>query len=106
MYNPDKIDIQTRTAILNALLSLNDEMYVENYQMAGQTYTGCYDMNTHVVDSDQAKNECGDQILGNILNTPGLVEVNTQEHMGIYGDLIGSIPGISTYFDTKYEIQE
>jgi hypothetical protein len=51
-------------------------------------------------------NECGDQILANILNTPGLVEVNTQEHMGIYGNLIGSIPGISTYFDTKYEIQE
>ena len=42
----------------------------------------------------------------NILNTPGIVEVNTQEHMGIYGNLIGSIPGITTYFDTKYEIQE
>ena len=106
MYNPDRVDIQTRTAILNALLSMNDEMYVENYQMGGQTYTGCYDMNTHMVDADQPKNECGDQILTNILNTPGIVEVNTQEHMGIYGDLIGSIPGITTYFDTKYEIQE
>ena len=106
MYNPDRVDIQTRTAILNALLSMNDEMYVENYQMGGQTYTGCYDMNTHMVDADQPKNECGDQILTNILNTPGIVEVNTQEHMGIYGDLIGSIPGITTYFDTMYEIQE
>ena len=106
MYNPDRVDIQTRTAILNALLSMNDEMYVENYQMGGQTYTGCYNMNTHMVDADQPKNECGDQILTNILNTPGIVEVNTQEHMGIYGDLIGSIPGITTYFDTKYEIQE
>ena len=106
MYNPDRVDIQTRTAILNALLSMNDEMYVENYQMGGQTYTGCYNMNTHMVDADQPKNECGDQILTNILNTPGIVEVNTQEHMGIYGGLIGSIPGITTYFDTKYEIQE
>lgn len=106
MYNPDRVDIQTRTAILNALLSMNDEMYVENYQIGGQTYTGCYNMNSHAVDSDQPKNECGDQILSNILNTPGIVEVNTQEHMGIYGDLIGSIPGITTYFDTKYEIQE
>ena len=106
MYNPELVDIQTRTAILNALLSMNDEMYVENYQMGGQTYTGCYNMNTHMVDADQPKNECGDQILTNILNTPGIVEVNTQEHMGIYGDLIGSIPGITTYFDTKYEIQE
>ena len=106
MYNPARVDIQTRTAILNALLALNDEMYVEDYQMAGQTYTGCYDTKTHMVDSEQPKNECGDQILSNILNTPGIVEVNTQEHMGIYGDLIGSIPGITTYFDTKYEIQE
>jgi len=106
MYNPARVDIQTRTAILNALLALNDEMYVEDYQMAGQTYTGCYDVKTHMVDSEQPKNECGDQILSNILNTPGIVEVNTQEHMGVYGDLIGSIPGITTYFDTKYEIQE
>ena len=105
MYNPDKLDVQTRTAILNALLSLNSEMYVEDYPMMGQTYTGCYDFNTHVVDSNQSKGECGDQILANILNTGGLVEVNTQEHMGIYGDLIGSIPGISTYFDTKYDIE-
>jgi len=105
MYNPDKLDVQTRTAILNALLSLNSEMYVEDYPMNGQTFTGCYDLSTHVVDSNQSKGECGDQILANILNTGGLVEVNTQEHMGIYGDLIGSIPGISTYFDTKYEIE-
>ena len=106
MYNPDRVDIQTRTAILNALLSMNDEMYVENHSMGGETYTGCLNVNTQVVDTEQPMNECGDQILMNILNTPGMVEVNTQEHMGIYGDLIGSIPGITTYFDTKYEIQE
>ena len=105
MYNPDKLDVQTRTAILNALLSLNSEMYVEDYPMNGQTFTGCYDLSTHVVDSNQSKGECGDQILANILNTGGLVEANTQEHMGVYGDLIGSIPGISTYFDTKYDIE-
>ena len=106
MYNPDRVDIQTRTAILNALLSMNDEMYVENHSMGGETYTGCLNVNTQVVDTEQPMNECGDQILMNILNTPGIGEVNTQEHMGIYGDLIGSIPGITTYFDTKYEIQE
>ena len=106
MYNPERVDIQTRTAILNALLSMNDEMYVENHSMGGETYTGCLNVNTQVVDTEQPMNECGDQILMNILNTPGIVEVNTQEHMGIYGNLIGSIPGITTYFDTKYEIQE
>jgi len=106
MYNPEMVDIQTRTAVLNALLSMNDEMYVENYQMGDQTYTGCYDVNTGTVDSERTKNECGDQILTNILNTPGIVEVSTQQHMGTYGDLIGSIPGITMYFNSKYEIQE
>ncbi len=106
MYNPERVDIQTRTAILNALLSMNDEMYVENHSMGGETYTGCLNVNTQVVDTEQPMNECGDRILMNILNTPGIVEVNTQEHLGIYGNLIGSIPGITTYFDTKYEIQE
>ena len=100
MYNPDRVDIQTRTAILNALLSMNDEMYVENHSMGGETYTGCLNVNTQVVDTEQPMNECGDQILMNILNTPGIVEVNTQEHMGIYGYLFGSIPGITSYFDT------
>ena len=57
MYNPDRVDIQTRTAILNALLSMNDEMYVENHSMGGETYTGCLNVNTQVVDTEQPMNE-------------------------------------------------
>jgi len=49
---------------------------------------------------------CGDQILSNVLNTGGLVEVNSQEHLGSYSSLISAIPGISSYFDSKYEIAE
>ena len=104
MYNPEKLNVQSRTAILNALLAMNNEMYVEDYEMQGETYTGCYNIVTHQVDSESERNTCGGEILGNILGTPGLVEANTQEHLGSYSSLIAAIPGISSYYDTKYEI--
>tara|TARA_Y100001960_G_scaffold246170_1_gene261138 strand:+ start:1073 stop:3181 length:2109 start_codon:yes stop_codon:yes gene_type:complete len=104
MYNPEKLNVQTRTAILNALLAMNNEMYVEDYEVQGETYTGCYNIVTHQVDSESERNTCGGEILGNILGTPGLVEANTQEHLGSYSSLIAAIPGISSYYDTKYEI--
>jgi len=106
MYNPAMLDVQTRTAILNAMLALNTEMYVEDYPMQGQNFTGCYSMVSHQVDSTSPQSACGDQILSNVLNTPGLVEVNSQEHLGSYSSLISAIPGISTYFDSKYDIEE
>ena len=106
MYNPDKLDVQTRTAILNALLAMNDEMYVVDYEMQGETFTGCYNKITHQIDSDSERKICGGEIMSNILGTSGLVEANTQEHLGSYSSLISAIPGISTYYDTKYEISE
>ena len=106
MYNPTKLDVQTRTAILNALLAMNDEMYVVDYEMQGQTYTGCYNKITHQIDSESERKSCGGEIMSNILGTSGLVEANTQEHLGSYSSLISAIPGISTYYDTKYEISE
>ena len=66
--------------------------------------TGCLDVNANTVDKDIAASQCGDQILANILNTNGLVQADTETHLGIYGSLIGAIPGISNYFDTKYDI--
>ena len=92
------LDIQTRTSVLNALMSLNYEMYVENYSVACTTYTGCYDISVHVIDEDSPKNNCGDEILSNVLNTPGLIRVTSQDHLGSYSDLISNIPGISNYF--------
>ncbi|MGB1703707.1 MAG: PhnD/SsuA/transferrin family substrate-binding protein [Candidatus Thalassarchaeaceae archaeon] len=104
MYNPDYLDMQSRTAVLNALISLNNMMYLENYTMRGETYTGCYDITIHQIDSSLEKNQCGDEILSNVLNTPGLIRVNTQEHLGSYSSLIVNIPGISTYYGEKFDI--
>ena len=104
MYNPELLDMQTRTAILNALMTLNSEMYVVDYQMGGNSYTGCYDITTHQIDSDSDQNTCGDQILSNVLNTPGLTRVNTQQHLGSYSSLIVNVPGISAYYDQKFGI--
>jgi len=104
MYNPDRLDMGTRSAILNALMSMNNETYVENYSVDGSLYTGCYDLTTQVVDSTSAKNTCGSEILENILNTPGLVSTTTQEHLGSYSSLISNVPGISSYYDTKFDI--
>ncbi|MEC8766199.1 MAG: PhnD/SsuA/transferrin family substrate-binding protein [Candidatus Thermoplasmatota archaeon] len=105
MYNPDRLDMQTRTAVLNALMAMNNEMYVVDYAVGGQAYTGCYDITTHQVDAESDMNTCGDQILNNVLNTPGLVRVNTQEHLGSYSALISHVPGIAAYYNDKYEIQ-
>ena len=104
MYSTEFLNAENQTKVTNALLSLNNEMYVENYTMGNQTYTGCYDMSTHRVNSEISQNACGDNILANILGTPGLVATNAEEHLGSYGGLIGSIPGIETYFDSKFEI--
>lgn len=106
MYNPESLDVQTRTAILNALMTLNYETYVENYTVMGDTYTGCYDISVHVIDEDSPKNTCGSEILENVLNTPGLVRVTSQEHMGSYSELISNIPGISSYYSDKFDIED
>lgn len=47
----------------------------------------------------------GQEILANVLNTPGLVETNTEDHLGSYGELVQNVPGISTYFNDKYAIK-
>ena len=106
MYNPSSLDVQTRTAILNALMSLNYETYVVNYTVMGNTYTGCYDISVHVIDEESPKNTCGSEILTNVLNTPGLVRVTSQEHLGSYSELISNIPGISSYYDDKFQIED
>ena len=44
----------------------------------------------------------GRSMLENILNTPGIVETTTQNHLGSYGSLIEHVPGIQHYLDQKY----
>ena len=64
--------MQSRTAILNALMSLNFEMYLENYSFSGKTHTGCYDISIHVIDEDSEKETCGSEILKNMFNSSAL----------------------------------
>ena len=95
--NQEKIDV-----IISSFLEMNNEMWVENYSMGGQTFTGCYNTQTHALNDTVAKESCGGEILQNILNTPSISEVDTEEHLGSYSDAIGAIPGIAAYFDDKY----
>ena len=101
MYNPTVLDVQTRTAVLNALMSMNYETYYVNYTTRGDTFTGCYDITVHVLDEESPRNTCASEILQNVLNTDGLVRTTSQNHLGSYSDLISNIPGISAYFGDK-----
>jgi len=47
--------------------------------------------------------EGGVEILDGVLNTPGISQVTTEEHLGSYSDAIGAIPGIAAYFEEKYD---
>jgi len=47
--------------------------------------------------------EGGVDILENVLNTPGLIPVTSEGHLGSYSDAIGNIPGITAYFEAKYD---
>ena len=108
MYNPEKLDIHTRNAILNAMLSWNDEMWVDNYPMGGQNYTGCYNTVTHQV-ADIPMNQCGGEILSSVTSKGyGLKAGNSQNHLASYSDLLGSVPGLSEYYHSsdKYGITD
>ena len=107
MYNSERLDVHTRNAILNAMLSWNDEMWVEDYTIGGQTYTGCYNMVTHVV-ADIPQVQCGGEILSTVTSKGyGLKAGNSQNHLGSYSSLLSAIPGLSEYFHgEKYGIDE
>ena len=106
IYNPELLDIQTRTAVLNALISLNYEMYLENFSTRGSVYTGCYDISVHVIDEISQKNTCGSEIMNNILGTSGLTRATSQEHLGQYSSFIAIIPGISSYYSERFTIND
>ena len=107
MYNSERLDVHTRNAILNAMLSWNDEMWVEDYTIGGQTYTGCYNMVTNAV-ADIPQVQCGGEILSTVTSKGyGLKAGNSQNHLGSYSSLLSAIPGLSEYFHgEKYGIDE
>jgi len=51
---------------------------------------------------DLENSEDGRAMLSDILNTPGIVETTSDEHLGSYSSLIEHVPGISVYLDSKY----
>ena len=102
IYNPELLDIQTRTAVLNALISLNYEMYLENFSTRGSVYTGCYDISVHVIDETSQKNTCGSEIMNNVLQTSTIVRVTSQEHLGQFSSFVSIIPGISSYYSETF----
>ena len=108
MYNPELLNVHTRNAILNAILSWSDEMWIEDYPMGDQNYTGCYNVVTHQV-ADIPMNQCGGEILSSVTSKGyKLVAGNSQNHLGSYSDLLGAIPGLSEYYHSegKYGITD
>ena len=107
MYNSERLDVHTRNAILNAMLSWNDEMWVEDYTIGGQTYTGCHNTVTNAV-ADIPQVQCGGEILSTVTSKGyGLKAGNSQNHLGSYSSLLSAIPGLSEYFHgEKYGIDE
>lgn len=104
MFNPETLNEEKKALVLEALLSLNEEEYLEDGIIGDAIVTGCVNLVENTVNEGITASQCGDSILSNILNTGGLIETDTETHLGIYGSLIEAVPGISTYFDTKYEI--
>ena len=49
------------------------------------------------------ESEDGRSILENILNTPGIIETNAEQHLDSYSALISQVPGISQYMEEKYQ---
>jgi len=41
------------------------------------------------------------EILDDVLSTPGMTIIGTEEHLGTYGDAVEDVPGIKAYFDEK-----
>ncbi len=98
MYNPELLDMPTRAALLEELMAMNYESWIDE----GDGY--CYNTNTRSIDANLTQSSCGSSILSEVLNTGGLIAVNTQEHMGSYSDSISNVPGISAYFGDKYDL--
>ncbi len=94
MYNPELLDTRSRASIINALIDMNYDMYLENYSRPGMgTYTGCYDISVHKVFYEIPKESCGDEILKNILEGSGVARVTSQGHLGQFSDNLMLVPG-------------
>ena len=92
MYNPSNLSVVTRTTILNSLLSLNGEMYLENFTSLGRSYTGCYDISIHKVDDESPRGACGSEILKALFRSNGVSRTTTQAHLEGLNAMLSVIP--------------
>jgi len=63
------------------------------------------DMMTAIQDAftTMSSNDDDVEILQDVMSTPGITIINTEDHLGNYGSLIEDVPGIEAYFADKYE---
>ena len=52
---------------------------------------------------DMSSNSDDVEILQDVMNTPGITIIGTEDHLGHYGSLIEDVPGIDAYFKEKYD---
>tara|TARA_Y100000746_G_C15409907_1_gene409896 strand:- start:70 stop:1275 length:1206 start_codon:yes stop_codon:yes gene_type:complete len=104
MYNPSNLDSRSRTTIMNALLSLNFQLYLENYSIRGSVYTGCYDLSTHKIDSEVSKKMCGDEILKNVFSSTGIIRISSYDHLGYFSEVMKVIPFVFENYTQDVEI--
>ena len=92
IYDPTILDVVSRTAILNSILSLNYEMFLDNFTTMGSEYTGCYDISIHKIDETSPRGACGSEILSNSLYSTGVSRATSQSQLGHLSTLIGNLP--------------
>ena len=92
MYNPAVLDVVTRTAFLNSMISLNYDMYLENFTTLGRKYTGCYDISIHKIDEESPRDACGSEILSNALHSTSVSRASSQSHLGQLSTSLENIP--------------
>ena len=92
IYDPTILDVVSRTAILNSILSLNYEMFLDNFTTMGSEYTGCYDISIHKIDETSPRGACGSEILSNSLHSTGVSRTTSQSQLGHLSTMIGNLP--------------
>ena len=92
MYNPSNLSVVTRTTILNSIISLSGEMYLENFTSLGRSYTGCYDISIHKVDDESPRGACGSEILNTLFRSNGASRTTTQAHLEGLNTMLSFLP--------------
>ena len=81
MYNPQTIDAELKNSIQESMLNWNNEMWVEDFQIDGENYTGCYDIVTQSF-AEMPMTECGGEILASVTDKGyGIAAGESEAHL-------------------------